>query len=202
MEGDKTMNIFQKRIDSIIVIIVLLLGVGYFSMTHTPHQSPSVDDSSIIVSQAESMPVKAAPVVKSKNVATNELTCLAQNIYYEAGSEPIEGKIAVANVTLNRKNGKNYPNTVCGVVYARNATACAFSWTCDDKEDTPVTSSERYRESLKIAQLALKGLLQDITDGADHFHADFVKPAWSRQMTATAQIGRHIFYRKEKKEDI
>jgi len=35
--------------------------------------------------------------------ATNaELLCLAKNIYYEARGEPMHGKIAVAQVTLNR----------------------------------------------------------------------------------------------------
>ena len=31
-----------------------------------------------------------------------QLSCLARNIYFEAGSEPFEGKVAVAQVTLNR----------------------------------------------------------------------------------------------------
>ena len=45
-----------------------------------------------------------------------DIQCLARNIYYEAGSEPEEGKVAVGLVTINRANTPNYPNTVCGVV--------------------------------------------------------------------------------------
>jgi hypothetical protein len=35
-----------------------------------------------------------------------QVDCLAQNIYFEAGHEPHEGKMAVALVTLNRLQGK------------------------------------------------------------------------------------------------
>jgi len=31
-----------------------------------------------------------------------QLDCLARNIYHEAGYEPFEGKVAVAQVTINR----------------------------------------------------------------------------------------------------
>ena len=36
------------------------------------------------------------------------LMCLALNIYFEARSEPIEGQIAIAEVTLNRVASANY----------------------------------------------------------------------------------------------
>ena len=36
--------------------------------------------------------------------------CLALNIYFEARSEPIQGQIAIAEVTLNRVASTNYPN--------------------------------------------------------------------------------------------
>ena len=45
-----------------------------------------------------------------------ELTCLAQNIYFEARSEPLEGKLAVAHVVMNRVASRYFPDTVCGVV--------------------------------------------------------------------------------------
>ena len=49
--------------------------------------------------------------------ANNEIFCLAQNIYFEAGNQPIAGKIAVAQVVQNRVKNRDYPNTICGVVY-------------------------------------------------------------------------------------
>ena len=43
--------------------------------------------------------------------------CLAKNIYFEAGNQPVAGKIAVAQVVQNRVINKNYPNNICDVVY-------------------------------------------------------------------------------------
>jgi spore germination cell wall hydrolase CwlJ-like protein len=41
---------------------------------------------------------------------------LAKNIYYEAASEPEEGKVAVGLVTINRSISGNFPTSICGVV--------------------------------------------------------------------------------------
>jgi len=46
-----------------------------------------------------------------------ELYCLAKNIYFEAGNQPLAGRIAVAEVTINRKNHRLFPNSICDVVY-------------------------------------------------------------------------------------
>ena len=40
--------------------------------------------------------------------------------------------------------------------------------------------------------------LLDITDGATHYHADYVSPEWKKTKTKTTEIGDHIFYRWEK----
>ena len=48
------------------------------------------------------------------------IMCLALNIYYEARSEPLAGKIAVSEVVLNRVADTRYPNTICEVVYEIN----------------------------------------------------------------------------------
>ena len=49
-----------------------------------------------------------------------QLDCLAKNIYHEAASEPFEGKVAVAQVTMNRAESGKFPRDVCGVVYQKN----------------------------------------------------------------------------------
>ena len=49
----------------------------------------------------------------------SDLECLARNIYYEAASEPEEGKVAVGLVTINRSNSAGFPATICGVVNQR-----------------------------------------------------------------------------------
>ena len=52
----------------------------------------------------------------SVKYTTADAECLAKNIYFEAGVESTAGKLAVANVTINRAINGNYPNTICGVV--------------------------------------------------------------------------------------
>jgi spore germination cell wall hydrolase CwlJ-like protein len=49
-------------------------------------------------------------------VNSKDLDCLARNIYYEAGLESEEGKVAVGLVTINRSNDYKYPKSICGVV--------------------------------------------------------------------------------------
>jgi N-acetylmuramoyl-L-alanine amidase len=65
------------------------------------------------------------------------LMCMALNIFFEARSEPIQGQIAVAEVTLNRVASDDYPNTICEVVLQENSQGCQFSWWCDGKSDLP-----------------------------------------------------------------
>jgi len=47
----------------------------------------------------------------------DEVKCLALNIYHEARNQPTVGKLAVAQVTMNRVKDVRFPNTICGVVY-------------------------------------------------------------------------------------
>jgi spore germination cell wall hydrolase CwlJ-like protein len=56
------------------------------------------------------------------NVSTRDEDCLARNIYYEAGSEPEEGKAAVGIVTINRVKDGRFAKTICDVVNQRTIT--------------------------------------------------------------------------------
>ena len=63
--------------------------------------------------------VIAILLIASKAFALGEdrqRTCLAQNIYFEAGNQPFSGKLAVANVVLNRVESSQFPDTICEVV--------------------------------------------------------------------------------------
>ena len=140
--------------------------------------------------------------------------CLAKNIYFEAGVESTAGKLAVANVTINRAANKNYPNTICGVVqegiHYYNAQKnehfpvrdrCQFSWYCDGLLDEP-REGRTWESAQELAKKVLvnhhdKALI-DITDGATHYHANWMEtyPSWSKRKKIMASIDRHIFYKK------
>ena len=115
--------------------------------------------------------------------------CIAKNIYYEARSEPIEGQIAVAHVTMNRVNSDYWPNTPCEVVYQSKQ----FSWTHLVKDQTP-RENKAYDKAMTIARDVLLGNTVDPTYGATFYHANYVNPSWAKQMTVSKVIGYHIFY--------
>jgi len=122
--------------------------------------------------------------------------CLAEAIYFEARGEPIDGQIAVAEVVLNRTGDRNFPNSVCGVTKqgAGSGRGCQFSYACDGNSDVMKSALPRTRAE-KLATLVLSGRTSDITEGATYFHTRSVRPSWSHQMTRTASIGHHHFYR-------
>ena len=137
-----------------------------------------------------------------------ELECMSMNIYFEAAMESTAGKLAVAQVTMNRVRSSWYPNTVCSVVkQGRHYESgfpvrdrCQFSWYCDGKHDTP-SMGKMWGESQKVAIYVLENAkLLDITDGATHYHADYIEnPRWAIARHKTLQIDTHIFYNKNKK---
>jgi spore germination cell wall hydrolase CwlJ-like protein len=116
------------------------------------------------------------------------LFCLALNIYYEANVEPIEGKYAVAHVTLNRVAHKNYPDKICQVVYE----PYQFSWTLE-KQKPP--TGPGWKEAKRVAKVVLNGWSPDVTKGATHYHNDTVNPHWAPKLKKIKQIGRHTFYK-------
>jgi spore germination cell wall hydrolase CwlJ-like protein len=140
-----------------------------------------------------------------------ELECMTMNIYFEAALESTAGKLAVAQVTLNRVKSNHYPNTVCSVVkQGRHHESgfpvrdrCQFSWYCDGKLDIP-SMGKMWGQSREVAVYVLKNTqLLDITDGATHYHADYIdSPRWASVKDRTMQIDTHIFYNKHKKRHL
>lgn len=152
----------------------------------TPALVPNLSElASFSATQAEVAIIKA-----------DESRCLAEAIYHEAGFESPMGKMAVADVILNRISSKIYPNTVCGVVYegSYRKTGCQFSFTCDGSLDKPRNTSV-YGHSVDMAGAILAGLHMPVSKNATHYHADYVSPYWAPNMTPTAQIGTHKFYK-------
>ena len=132
-----------------------------------------------------------------------QVTCLADNIYFEAAHEPLDGKKAVAFVTINRLQTGNYADDICGVVYQKTGSTCQFSWFCDKKitdRRLTIRDTSLYNE---IRQLAVNMVInferqEDVTKGATYYHADYVNPRW--KLEKVDQIGTHIFYRSNKDE--
>jgi len=152
--------------------------------------------------------VLAFVAVANKAIASDEngdRFCLAQNIYFEAGNQPLVGKVAVAQVVINRVEDNKFPDDICGVVYQSKLgtnwrgdiyplrNKCQFSWYCDGKSDIP-TDSKTWEQSMLLAERVLDNFYPDITEGALWYHSDAVKPYWSKQLNRTVTIDNHLFY--------
>lgn len=133
-----------------------------------------------------------------------EVTWLTKNVYFEARNQGIAGKIAVAMVTINRVYDSRFPNTIKQVVTQghtyRNGFPirhrCHFSWYCDGKSDR-IRDWRAYNDikRLVLTYLQNRNIIFDITEGATHYHADYVLPAWAETKEKTIEIEDHIFYR-------
>lgn len=163
------------------VVIVLCLSIFMYTM---PSFSKSVS--------------REIQSIQVESEYTKEMDCLAKNIYYEAGHESFEGKLAVAQVTLNRTKEPEFPSSICGVVYQKKTTdgetVCQFTWTCF-KVNTKL-DEYTWQEAKYIAHIALtKPTSHDIIkkSNALFYHADYVNPHWNKHGIIT-KIGHHIFY--------
>ena len=126
-----------------------------------------------------------------------QLYCLTKNIYWEAAMEPFEGKVAVAQVTINRVESGRFAPDICGVVYQKNVVmdrvVCQFSWLCDGSTKRRPIHPAHWKEAEEVAKkVLLEGFRLPSVKNALYFHADYVKPQWGKPQVA--KFGRHIFY--------
>ena len=137
--------------------------------------------------------------------ANGDIYCLAQNIYFESGNQPLAGKIAVSQVVINRVEHPSYPDNICDVIYQAKMRVnwkneivpvrnqCQFSWFCESTHRTRPVHRPMWQESELVAK---KVLLENFRlpgmKNALYYHADYVNPNWRKPRID--QIGRHIFY--------
>lgn len=126
-----------------------------------------------------------------------EKRCLAEAVYFESRSEPEAGQAAVAQVVLNRVSSGLYPSSVCGVVYQNRHRykACQFSFACEGKR-LRITEPDSWATATRIANEVMDGrtYISDV-GRSTHYHANYVKPRWAKQLKRTDKIGNHIFYK-------
>ena len=131
-------------------------------------------------------------------VRNKQLDCLARNIYYEAGNQPFEGKVAVAQVTINRAESGQFPKDICQVVYQKNVVyervLCQFSWYCETATMMRPKNTAVFKESELVArQVLLEGFRLPSLKNALYFHATHINPKWNREKVAV--IAGHVFYK-------
>lgn len=117
------------------------------------------------------------------NYTSSDLYLLAKCIYAEARGESYTGQVAVGAVILNRVKSSQFPNTVSGVIYQKDAFTAVSDGQINLNPD---------KTAMNAAQDALNGW--DPTYGCIYYYNPAVATsAWifSRQTVTT--IGKHVF---------
>ena len=174
----------------------MLKGLSILLMTLALISSVSLLKWAVVDKLSKFEPKESSQITTA--MRERQLSCLSKNIYYEAGGEPFEGKVAVAQVTMNRVNSGLFPADVCQTIYQKNIVyqkvICQFSWACDRDTNAHPPNNANYKESIEVAKrVLLEDFRLPILKEALYYHADYINPGWRREKVA--KIGRHVFYK-------
>ena len=118
---------------------------------------------------------------------------IVATIIMEAGGEYHVGALeAVYEVIMTRaKKRKMTPAQVC---LQRKQFSC-WNGKADGIKALEETIAKAKEHPRWVIAQNILGKKTNYTNGADHYHADYVSPYWKDSMTVTVKIGRHIFYK-------
>lgn len=117
-----------------------------------------------------------------------QVQCLAEGAYFESRGQGDRGMLATMHVIMNRVKDGNFANTPCSVI----AQPKQFSYR---GKGYKVKEPEVHQRALELAQEVISGKRKDFTGNATYFHANSVKPSWTKKMNCTIKIGNHLYYK-------
>jgi spore germination cell wall hydrolase CwlJ-like protein len=109
-------------IHRVFAVLVALSALTFNSVSHAETPDTKEGQQYVVASVTDRLQT-ITNAVTNPIIDPKELACLARNIFFEAGAEPIEGKVAVGVVTLNRVQDGRFGRGVCGVVDQRMTTS-------------------------------------------------------------------------------
>ena len=131
--------------------------------------------------------LKGGPDYYDLNFSIEDVYWLSHIIGSEAGIEPLEGKIGVGNVVLNRVKSRDFPDTVFGVVYDYEHTVQFEPVSKGTIHDAPKP------EDLIAAYLVLEGA--NTAGNSLYFvNPDFGSFWFDNNLDFVIRLGRHNFY--------
>jgi N-acetylmuramoyl-L-alanine amidase len=135
-----------------------------------------------INSTRPSEPIPKEPV--NTSLSDTEIDLLARLVRAEAQTEPLEGKIAVACVVLNRLESSQFPDSIKEVIY-------------DPGQFQPVTNGQIDKPADEESIQAVKAALTDqrqFAPGALFFYNPAIATSrWLDSRATTLVIGQHVF---------
>lgn len=164
-----------SKLNRYILSLFLVLILGFCGIAPVNQQVPS-------------------PAVVSELETYN---CFYAVVLHESESEPLKGKQAVADVVINRLRAKGYPSRVCEVVTQQKQFSNIYKTLSKPPEQLytaskPSVNTQVARVAYNALQKVLSGSKTNMN--ALFYHADYVRPAWSKHKKLVAVIGRHKFY--------
>ena len=146
------------------------------------------DGNYFIVSINRGSTVVPAILIKNRGYSDDDIYWMSRIIEAESSGEPIEGKIGVGNVILNRVLSNEYPNTVHDVIFDSNFGI----------QFEPVSNGAIYNapshDSIVAAKYTLEG--KNIVGNCMYFLNPVIATGWwivnNRAYYST--IGNHNFY--------
>ena len=127
----------------------------------------------------------------------DDLSLLTALVMGEAEAEPFLGKIAVACVVKNRLDDNRWPDTWQEVMLQKYQFSCFLPTYLIPEITMEHWDRIAWRECRLAAFGVLGGYIADVTDGSNHYHADWMSkaPTWARGERLVVGIGNHLFYR-------
>lgn len=144
------------------------------------------DEIKVVIPEIMKHKIEAPPEAVEAEPAYDPevLDLLSRIVQVEAGYEPYESQLAVANVVLNRTKAEAFPDTVREVIYAPGQFPPAHNGLLD--------GAEPGEEAIKAAKAALNG--ENNVEGALFFYNPAVTGGefWY-SMNLIAEIGNHRY---------
>lgn len=121
---------------------------------------------------------------------TASVECMAKVVVHEAGNQPHEGKVAVAQTLVNRlKAGGRFGGSICEVANQRGQFFNIASF-------RPRRDTDGWQEAVEIAHEVLAGQAEPVAPGAMYFRASYAPAnAFFRTRQRVTTVGAHVFYR-------
>lgn len=118
-----------------------------------------------------------------------DIELLALMIAAEADDQPIEGKVAVACVPVERLRRGRWGSSLRKVILQpyQFSTFNGSHWK---------RFGIRIGAHVMLAEMAINSLCNSPVNGATHYHTADILPVWAKSpaMIRRGQIGQHIFY--------
>ncbi|MCM3690695.1 cell wall hydrolase [Neobacillus niacini] len=122
--------------------------------------------------------------VNNTSLSDSEVDLLARLVRAEAQTEPLEGKIAVACVVLNRVESAQFPDSIKDVIYAPGQ----FQPVKNGQIDKPADE-----ESIQAVKAALTDKRQFAPGALFFYNPAIATSRWLDSRATTLEIGQHVF---------